>query len=74
MVHNIKLPLVNCLYPAVIHLDHGCGGAVPSPETVVVRVKQLIGVHLLHYLDENGPLNDFAENTEDCNRPVVLGL
>ena len=51
-----------------------CACAVASPETMVVWMEQLILVHVLNYLDENGPFNDFAQYTEDCNRSVVFRL
>ena len=41
-------------------------------KAMVIRVKKVISVHVLNYLKENHPLNDFAEDAEDCHRPVVL--
>ena len=39
---------------------------------MVIRVKEVISIHVLNYLKENCPLNDFAEDAEYCHRSVIL--
>ena len=36
-------------------------------------MEEVIAVHVLNYLKEDDPLNDFTEDTKYCNRPIVLG-
>ena len=37
-------------------------------------MKEVIVVHVLNNLHEDDPLNDLAEDAEDCYRPIVLGF
>ena len=72
MVHNIKvaekpsqLPLIHCLHPSVIHLDHDSRSAVIGLEPLLF---------MYYYLFEDETFNHFIEDTEDCYWAVVLGF
>ena len=58
--------------PGVIHLYHGSCSAVVGPEPMVIRVKEVISVHILYNLAENDSLNDFTDDAKDCYWPIVL--
>ena len=34
----------------------------------------VIGVHVLYYLNEDNPFNDFTKNAEDGHWPVIFGF
>ena len=71
--YTSQLPPVYCLDPVIIHLDHGCGGAVEGPEAMVVGMKQVIGTHILYYLEEHCSFNDFTYYAENGYRSIILG-
>ena len=39
---------------------------------MMVRVKEVILVHVVDHLLEHGPFQHLAEDGEDCNRPIIF--